>query len=75
MNKVFISKMLRAERLKYEAFKEIMPDSIRKKADNFENEAIDFVKDLVIEISKEDAEDVKASDQKKTKKINVNFSE
>lgn len=77
MNKVFLSKMLKAERLKYEAFKEIMPEGIKKRADNFEKEAVNFIKDLAIEISKENLEDIKDKDctQMETKKVTVDFSE
>jgi lipoate-protein ligase A len=54
VNKEFVKKMIKAERLRYEAFKEILPHSIKERVDTLEKDAVNFLKDIAIEIIKED---------------------
>lgn len=72
VNKEFIKKIIKAEKYKYEAIKEVMPNNIRKKVEELEKDTLDLLKDAVIEIMKEDLEEEKS--KKVTKKIDVNFS-
>lgn len=80
MNKEFIKKMIKSERLKYEAIKEILPECAKKRVDLFESNAADLIKELAIEIITEPKEETKQEinkkDEKKkeTKKVNVDFS-
>jgi len=78
MNKEFLKKIIKAERLKYEAIKEIMPVSMRKKVDDFEKEALNLIKDIAIEtiqeMSKEQSEKTESCNEKTTKKVPVDFS-
>jgi len=69
MNKVFLSKIIKAKKLEYEALKEIMPSGIRKKVDSFEKEAFNLIKGIVIEMIKEETD----VDKKVVKKIGVDF--
>jgi hypothetical protein len=75
MNKEFIKKIIKAEKLKYEAIKEIMPDNLRKRVDTFEKDAVSLLKDIAIEMVKEDLDNKDEVVKKETKKINVDFSE
>lgn len=69
MNKEFIKKIIKAEKLKYEALKEILPNSVREKVDEFEKETFDLLKDIAFEMIKEDV-----PAKKSTKKVEVDFS-
>lgn len=78
MNQEFIKKMIKAKRLEYEAIKEIMPDKIKNKIESIEKDAFNLLKDIAIEIIKEEA-DIKRENNssintKGTKKINVDFN-
>lgn len=75
MNKEFVKKIIRAEKLKYEAIKEILPNCLREKAEAFEKDAFNLLKDIALEMIKEDVEEEKPKNKKNTKKINVDFSE
>lgn len=72
VNKEFIKKIIKAEKYKYEAIKEIMPNNIRKKVEELEKDTLGLLKDAVIEMMKEDLEEEKS--KKVAKKIDVNFS-
>jgi hypothetical protein len=74
MNKEFVKKMIRAEKLKYEAIKEVLPDNLRKKVENFEKDTINLLKDIAVEIIKEDLNNSADENIKKTKKVEVDFS-
>lgn len=69
MNTVFLSKIIKAKKLEYEAIKEIMPNGIRKKVDSFEKEALNLIKDITIEMIKEET----VVQNKAVKKIGVDF--
>ncbi|SHH76385.1 hypothetical protein [Clostridium grantii] len=73
MNKVFIEKMLKAEMLRYEAIKEILPAKATKQLEKFEKEAMAVVKDIVLDIVKE-SYDNNEEEKKETKKVEVDFS-
>ncbi|MNM64739.1 hypothetical protein D3C81_761480 [compost metagenome] len=72
MNKEFIKKMIKAETLKYEAIKEILPDKVRKRVDDIEKEAFSLIKDIAIYMIQEEKDE--KEDKKITKKVEVDFS-
>lgn len=74
MNKEFIKKIIMAEKLKYEAVKEIMPDNLRQRVERTEKEAFDLLRDVAFEMIKEDSKEESHEVKKTTKKINVDFS-
>lgn len=74
MNKEFIKKIIKAEKLKYEAIKEILPDNLRKRMDSFEKDTLDILRDIALEIMEEEMKDKKQSSKKAAKKIKVDFS-
>lgn len=74
MNKEFIKKMIRAEKLKYEAIKEIMPDKLKERVASLEKDAFNLLKEVALELIKDEV-NVEGSTVKKTaQKVNVNFS-
>lgn len=78
MNQEFIKKMIKAKRLEYEAIKEIMPDKIKNKIEVIEKDAFNVLKDIAIEIVKEEVEvkreNNSSMNNKGSKKINVDFN-
>ncbi|MHB8062160.1 MAG: hypothetical protein ACYDG2_05940 [Ruminiclostridium sp.] len=74
MNKEFVKKMVKAEKLRYEAIKEILPNNLRDKVDAFEQDAFNLLKDAALEFIKEDVNEESRGDKKTTKKVNVDFS-
>lgn len=74
MNKEFIKKMVRAEMLKYEAIKELLPDDFKKKAENLEREALILLKDIALEIIKDENREGNCESKKTTKRVKVDFS-
>lgn len=74
MNKEFIKKIIKAEKLKYEAIKELLPDNLREKTEALEKDAFSLLKDIALEIIKEDIEEESHVIKKTTKKVNVDFS-
>lgn len=78
MNQEFIKKMIKAKRLEYEAIKEIMPDKIKNKIEAIEKDAFNLLKDIAIEIVKEEVEvereNNSSMNNKGSKKINVDFN-
>jgi N-glycosylase/DNA lyase len=75
MNKEFVKKMIKAEKLRYEAIKEILPNNLREKIDSLEKDAFNLIKDFALEMIKEDINEGSSTDKKATKKVNVDFSE
>lgn len=73
MNKEFVKKMIKAELLRYEAIKEILPDNMKKRVDNLEKEAASFLKDIALEIIKESTKEQAKEPRKETKKVKVDF--
>lgn len=76
MNKEFVKNMIKAEKYKYLAIKEILPSDIRERVDDLEREALNLIKDVVFEIMKENLEEKtsKNTTQKITKKVDIDFS-
>lgn len=72
MNKTFVRKMIQAERYKYEAIKEILPNELRKKVDEFEKDVFSLLKDIALEMLHEDVE--KKVSKEGVKKINIDFN-
>jgi DNA-directed RNA polymerase beta' subunit len=72
MNKEFIKKMIKAETLKYEAIKEILPEKVRKRVDDIEKEAFSLIKDIAIYMIQEEKDE--KEEEKTTKKVEVDFS-
>lgn len=72
MNKEFIKKMIKAETLKYEAIKEILPEKVRKRVDDIEKEAFSLIKDIAIYMIQEEKDE--KEEKKITKKVEVDFS-
>jgi hypothetical protein len=74
MNKEFIKKIIKAEKLKYEAIKEILPNNLRERVNVFEKDAFNLLKDVALEMIKEDVKEENQVGTKSTKKVNVDFS-
>ena len=74
MNKEFIKKMVKAEILRYGALKEILPDGARRRVEAFERNTSNLIKEIAIEIIKEDITEERSEDKKTSKKVNVDFS-
>lgn len=72
MNKEFIKKIIKAETLRYEAIKEILPDKVRKRVDDIEKEAFSLIKDVAIYMIQEEKDE--KEEKKITKKVEVDFS-
>lgn len=72
MNKEFIKKMIKAETLKYEALKEILPEKVKKRVDDIEKEAFSLIKDIAIYMVQEEKEE--KEEKRTTKKVEVDFS-
>lgn len=70
MNKQFVKKMIMAEMLKYEAIKEVLPESIKEKVEKLERKSVEFIKDIAIDIAKESPK----RSESKAKKVEVDFS-
>ncbi|MBU5437334.1 hypothetical protein KQI42_04895 [Tissierella sp. MSJ-40] len=73
MNKEFMKKIIKAEILKYEAFKEILPDCIRGKLNDLEKESMSFLKDVTVEIIEESLKENKRGADE-VKKVDIEFS-
>ncbi len=74
MNKEFIKKIIMAEKLKYEAIKEIMPDKMRERVDSFEKDAFNLLKEVALELIREGVKEGSCEDKKTAKRVNVDFS-
>jgi len=72
VNKEFFKKIIKADKYKYLAIKEVLPNDLRKKVDEFEKDALNLLKDIAFEIMKDDVEE--ETGKKVIKKIDVDFS-
>lgn len=72
MNKEFVKKIIKAEKYKYEAIKEILPTPLKKRVETFEKEALALFKEVALEIVKEDRKE--EENKKAVKKVDVDFS-
>jgi hypothetical protein len=50
MNKKFVTKMMQAKQLQYEALKEIMPEKVAVKVERLENELLDIGKEYIMAV-------------------------
>lgn len=73
MNKEFLKKIIKAEILRYEAFKEILPDSARKRVEAFERNTGSLISELGIEILKGNVQTEGSEDKKASRQVNVDF--
>lgn len=74
VNKEFVKKIIKAEKLKYEAIKEILPINLRERVETFEKDAFNLLKDVAFELIKEDAVEENRTAKKTTKKVKVDFT-
>lgn len=77
MNTTFITKMLRAKKLEYEAIKEIMPECVKGRWEEKERNLKDTFKEVALEFIKEETKHTMEQNEedaaKKTKKVHVEF--
>ncbi|EPY2272460.1 hypothetical protein ACXAUS_001284 [Clostridium sporogenes] len=73
MNKNFIKKMIKAKKLEYEAVQELMPNGLKSKINNMEKEVFNLLKDLSLELLKDEQLEKRESNTKQVKKIGVDF--
>lgn len=73
MRKEFVKKMLKAELLRYEAIKEILPENIKNNINKIEKDAAEVIKDLAIEFLKDQNASSEKEDKKEIKKVKVDF--
>lgn len=77
MNTTFITKMLKAKKLEYEAIKEIMPECVKNRWEETEREVQKTFKEVALEFIKEETRSTMEHDEedaaKKTKKVHVEF--
>lgn len=74
MNKEFIKKMLMAEKLRYEAIKEILPSRVKEHLDEVEKNTIEVLKDIALEVVRDSSQTYEDKLKRETKKVNVDFS-
>ncbi len=87
MNREFLKKLVKAELLRYEALKEILPENMKNRLESLERDAGCLIKDIAFDLmaeglirpgSKEQEEPSRADSQfaeKKTvRKVQVDFS-
>ncbi|EGD47907.1 hypothetical protein Cpap_2312 [Ruminiclostridium papyrosolvens DSM 2782] len=74
MNKEFVKKIIKSEILRYEAFKEILPEDVKKKLEGFEKDAVKVMKDIALEIITENSNKKEGAERKEIKKVSVDFS-
>ncbi len=78
MNKEFIKKMIQAEILRYEAIKEILPESLKSRVETLEKDAGNFIQELALEIVTENNFKSKSSgsaeNKKSAKRVQVEFN-
>lgn len=53
MNKEFVKKMIKAEMLRYQAIKEILPEGMKKSIETLEKDAGNLLKDIALDIISE----------------------
>lgn len=75
MNKEFVKKMIKAKKLEYEAIKELIPDNLKSKVKDFEEETSKFLKELALELIKDEVNEKRSDgNEKKVKKIGIDFN-
>lgn len=73
MRKEFIKKMVKAELLRYEAIKEILPENVKNNINKIEKDAVEVIKDLAIEFLKDEGANKEKEVKKEIKKVKVDF--
>lgn len=73
MRKEFIKKMLKAELLRYEAIKEIIPENVKNNINKIERDAVEVIKDLAIEFLKDEGANKEKEVKKEIKRVKVDF--
>lgn len=77
MNREFVKKLVKAELLRYEALKEILPDKMKDRLKSFEKEAGSFIKDIALELMSESIRGTESKEQeepsKTVRKVNVDY--
>ncbi|EJO5346345.1 hypothetical protein NRP93_000389 [Clostridium botulinum] len=73
MNKNFIKKMIKAKKLEYEAVQELMPNGLKSKINDMEKEVFNLLKDLSLELLKDEQLEKKESNSNQVKKIGIDF--
>lgn len=73
MNKNFIKKIIKAKKLEYEAVQKLMPKSLKSKISNMEKEVLKLLRDLSLELLKDEELEKRESNNKQVKKIGVDF--
>ena len=74
INTAFITKMLKAKKLEYEAIKEIMQPKMKEQADKCEQNIMSAVKDIAFEMMRQSNNTDADEDKKATKKVNIDFN-
>jgi len=72
MNKELVKKVIKAKKYEYDLIKEMLPNNLRNKVEELEKDALNLVKDAVIEVMKEESKEEKV--KKAIKKVDVDFS-
>ncbi|MBW9148617.1 hypothetical protein K2F40_06520 [Clostridium sp. CM028] len=73
MNGEIIKKLIRIEKLKYEVIKDVLPEKILHKINNFEKEAIILIKDIGLHLINEGCEKAEEEANQEIKKVKVDF--
>lgn len=75
MNKEFVKKIIKAKRLEYEAIMEIMPDTVKKRAEKFQKDAVDLSKEIILDFIKDEEfmNSKKSEDNEKDKNFKKNI--
>lgn len=74
MNKEFMTKMMQAKQLEYEALKEVMPEAMVNRITKIENELIDFGKEFFMTMMANTNNDNHSSDtdsKSKARKVTI----
>lgn len=74
INTVFVTKMLKAKKLEYEAIKEILPPKMKEQADKCEQSIMSAVKDIAFDMMRHSNNTDTDEDKKATKKVNIDFN-
>ncbi|EPR10037.1 hypothetical protein [Ruminiclostridium papyrosolvens] len=74
MNKKFIKNMIKSEILRYEAFKEILPEDVKTKLEGLEKEIVSVMKDIAIDIVTENSNKDEGAERNEVRKVSIDFS-
>ena len=74
MNSEIIKKLIKIEKLKYEVIKDILPEKVLHRLNNFEKEATTVIRDIALDFIRESSENATEDESKKEiKKVKVDF--